>query len=57
MSKTVKQIIGYGLSQQGSREFNGLNASTGEVVGPTFYEATTDEVDAALTLAKSAFSK
>ena len=56
MSITGKQIIGYGLSQQGSREFHGLNASTGEVVGPIFYEATTDEVDAALTLAKSAFS-
>lgn len=56
MSITGKQIIGYGLSQQGSREFNGLNASTGEVVGPIFYEATTDEVDAAFTLAKSAFS-
>ena len=57
MSKTGKQFIGYGLSQQGSREFHGLNASTGEVVGPTFYEATTDEVDSALTWAKSAFPK
>ena len=56
MSITGKQIIGYGLSQQGSREFHGINASTGEVVGPIFYEATTDEVDAAFTLAKSAFS-
>ena len=57
MSITGKQIIGYGLSQQGSREFHGLNASTGEAVGPTFYEATTDEVDSALTWAKSAFPK
>ena len=56
MSITGKQIIGYGLSQQGSREFHGINASTGEVVGPIFYEATTDEVDAAFILAKSAFS-
>ena len=57
MSITGKQIIGYGLSQEGSREFHGINASTGEVVGPTFYEATTDEVDSALTWAKSAFPK
>jgi NADP-dependent aldehyde dehydrogenase len=57
MELTGKQMIGFSNSQKGSREFNGLNASTGEVVGPTFYEATTDEVDAALTLAKSAFSK
>lgn len=57
MSITGKQIIGYGLSQEGSREFHGINASTGEMVGPTFYEATTDEVDSALTWAKSAFPK
>jgi NADP-dependent aldehyde dehydrogenase len=56
MSITGKQIIGYTLSQMGSREFHGLNASTGEIVGPTFYEASTEEVDMALKLAKSAFS-
>jgi len=55
MSITGKQIIGYGLSQLGSREFHGINASTGELVGPSFYEATIDEVDTALALAKAAF--
>jgi NADP-dependent aldehyde dehydrogenase len=57
MELTGKQMIGFSNSQLGSREFHGLNASTGEVVGPKFYEATIDEVDAALKLAKSAFPK
>lgn len=55
MSITGKQIIGYNYSQLGSREFHGLNASTGNTLGPPFFEATTDEVDAALKLASSAF--
>jgi NADP-dependent aldehyde dehydrogenase len=57
MKLTGKQIIGFSNSQRGSREFHGLNASTGEVVGPSFFEATIDEVDAALALAKAAFPK
>ena len=56
MNLSGKQIIGHHLSQKGHRNFFGFQASTGEEIPQTFFEATVEEVDEALKLSQSAFS-
>ena len=48
------QLIGNKESAEGSSTFNAINPVSGETLAPAFHEATQDEINSALALAKSA---
>ena len=48
------QLIGNKESAEGSSTFNAINPVSGETLAPAFHEATQDEINSALVLAKSA---
>jgi len=50
-----QQLIGNTTSAEGGATFNGKNPATGETLEPAFHEATTGEIDRAMTLAAGAF--
>jgi NADP-dependent aldehyde dehydrogenase len=52
-----KSLIGKTLSPKGSTTFSGVNPATSEALPPAFYEATDNEVNAALELADKAFER
>jgi len=56
MKLSGKQLLGNTWSQKGQRTFQGLQASNGESIDQIFYEATLEEVDEAMRLAKNAFA-
>ena len=56
MKLSGKQLLGNAWSQKGQRTFQGLQASNGESIDQIFYEATLEEVDEAMRLAKNAFA-
>jgi NADP-dependent aldehyde dehydrogenase len=55
MTQTGKQMIGSMFSAEGSETFNAVNPATGEILEPSYYEATADEVDRAFQAAEKAF--
>ncbi len=55
MTQTGKQMIGFTFSADDSETFNAVNPATGETLEPSYYEATTDEVDRAFQAAEKAF--
>ena len=48
------QLIGNKESAEGDSTFNAINPVSGESLEPAFHEATQDEINSALALAKSA---
>lgn len=50
-----KNLIGNSLSAKGSETFNSFEVATGNKLETVFYEATEDEIDAAVTIAANAF--
>jgi 2,5-dioxopentanoate dehydrogenase len=49
-------ILGEEVSRAGSATFRGVNPATGAALEPEFHEATSAEIDRALTLAEEAFA-
>ena len=49
------QYIGKTSSTAGDQTFNGIDPRTGDILEPSFYEATEDEVNQAVELAEKAF--
>ena len=49
------QYIGKTSSTAGDQTFNGIDPRTGDILEPSFYEATEDEVNQAVKLAEKAF--
>tara|TARA_B100000459_G_C8501541_1_gene167586 strand:+ start:528 stop:683 length:156 start_codon:yes stop_codon:yes gene_type:complete len=47
------QLIGNKESAEGDSTFNAINPVSGESLEPAFYEATQNEINSALALAKS----
>lgn len=50
-------LIGFGTSKAGNDTFYGKIAATGDILPTSFAEATTEEIDTAIELAKEAFPK
>ncbi|MDQ6815611.1 MAG: aldehyde dehydrogenase (NADP(+)), partial [Bacteroidota bacterium] len=57
MTLTGKNIIGNTLSQQGALTFYAENPSTGKKLEPVFYEASKEEINAAIEQASNAFEE
>lgn len=55
MNFTGKQLIGLSQQATGHRNFQGIQAATGETLPQQYVEATADEADNALTKASAAF--
>ncbi|MHA8092904.1 aldehyde dehydrogenase (NADP(+)) [Aquirufa regiilacus] len=55
MNLTGKQIIGFQTKAAGHRNFQGIQATTGEVLPQVFVEATDEEANEALAKASAAF--
>ena len=55
MNLTGKQIIGFETKAAGHRNFQGIQATTGEALPQVFVEATDEEANEALTKASAAF--
>lgn len=55
MTLTGQNFIGKNPSAAGTSTFHAINPATGEALQPAFHEATTDEVDAAVQQAATAF--
>ena len=55
MNSTGKQLIGFQTKAAGHRNFQGVQAATGELLPQVFTEATVDEANEALLKASSAF--
>ena len=55
MNLTGKQIIGFGMSREGTHTFRGINPVNGEALSPEYAEATTDEINRAGEFAHQAF--
>ncbi len=53
---TGKNYIGYSLSSDGTTSFNTINPKTNQTNNTLFYEATTDEVNQAVSKAHGAFA-
>lgn len=52
---TGQQFLGRTTSTGGPHRFHAVNAATGELLAPEYADATAEEIDAAVTLADSAF--
>ncbi len=55
MNLTGKQLIGFSTKAEGHRNFQGIQASTGEALPQVYTEATAEEADEALSKASAAF--
>ncbi|MDB4510138.1 aldehyde dehydrogenase family protein, partial [Akkermansiaceae bacterium] len=55
MNLTGHSFIGNSRSTESSDTFTATNATTGEALEPTFYSATTDDLEKAVSLATVAF--
>ena len=55
MNLTGKQIIGFETKASGHRNFQGVQAASGEALPQVFVEATAEEAEEALTKASAAF--
>ena len=55
MNLTGKQIIGFETKASGHRNFQGIQAATGEALPQIFVEATDGEANEALSKASAAF--
>lgn len=55
MNLTGKQLIGFQTKAAGHRNFQGIQAASGEALPQVFVEATADEANEALTKASAAF--
>ncbi len=55
MKLTGEQLIGYGVSLDGSTIFNAVNPTNGDKLEPVYHEATSAEVDRAFLDAEKAF--
>ncbi|SOE22217.1 NADP-dependent aldehyde dehydrogenase [Spirosomataceae bacterium TFI 002] len=55
MKITGSNIIGFSSSSEGTVAIQAVNPANGDVLGPLFYKATSDELELAVNVAKNAF--